>query len=76
MPDPNDTAYVLGNHAAKIDGLETRMIEVQDTLKGQDKKLDQLLARDNRLKGSLGTIMGVGSIAAFLTTIVVEFFKK
>lgn len=71
-----DTQFVLGNHSARLEGVEKRLIELQVSQKDQTAKLDQLLARDNRVKGGFAVVFGASAFAGTIATLIVEYFKK
>lgn len=42
---------LVGQLQGSVRGLRTDLDEVKETLKGQDEKLDKLLAQDNQTRG-------------------------
>lgn len=66
----------MSTEVERIAALETRMADVDSTLKDMDKKLDDLLALKNKGMGAfwLASIL-IGSIFTGLVTFVSDLFK-
>lgn len=54
----------VGQLQGDVNGLKERVVEVQNTLKGQDDKLDKLLAYHNQRKGARAIGKAVFSLVA------------
>lgn len=72
----DEVSFNLGSHAARIEAVEKRVIELQVSQKEQTGMLQQLLIRSERHRARMGLVVTVGSVFGTLAALAVEWFKK
>lgn len=72
----DEVSFNLGSHAARIEAVEKRVIELQVSQKEQTGMLQELLLRNARVKGGMIVIGAMSSTFGALAALAVEFFKK
>lgn len=74
--DTGNVAYSLGNHAARLDGIEQRLIEIENSQKEQTSMLATLVQRGERVKGGWAVVTVTAAFVSGVATLLVEWFKK
>lgn len=72
----DEVSFNLGSHAAKLESLDTRVIELQKSQERQTEMLQQLLMRNERVKGGLAFVVGASSFFGAIAALAIEWFKK
>lgn len=72
----DEVSFNLGSHAAKLDSLDVRVIELQKSQARQTEMLQQLLMRNERVKGGFALVVGASSFFGAAAGLLIEWFKK
>lgn len=76
MDNDNQVSYSLGNHAARLDGIEKRLIEIEVSQKEQTGMLATLVQRGERVKGGWLAITTASTFAGGVAALLISWFHK
>lgn len=76
MPESNSIHFQLGAHTARLDSVDQRLIEIEQSQHEQTKMLNILVNRDERSKGSISALTAAGSAVIAVGALLIDYFKK
>lgn len=71
-----DIQFTIGKHSARLDGVEQRLIELQDSQKEQTAMLQKLVNRGERVRGGAWVLTSAGSALVAVAALLVDWLKK
>lgn len=76
----DETQFTLGEHSARLDGMEARIKEIQATQHADaesfNKKLDRIVSYVDRQRGGMWVLTGVSTVVGAIAALIVEWVKK
>lgn len=76
MPESNSIHFQLGTHTARLDSVDQRLIEIENSQHKQTDMLNILVNRGERQKGSISALTAAGSAVIAVAALLVDYFKK
>lgn len=76
MPESNSIHFQLGAHTARLDSVDQRLIEIEQSQHEQTKMLTTLVNRNERTKGSVSALTAAASAVVAVGALLIDFLKK